>query len=136
MTEPRRRSPILSACSGAALLLAGWWLGAAAAAAERLSAEKVSTDIAKRYQVTVLRVTPTKVDDRAAYAVVVMNPGGDDNGAFGVTTLMADAETGELVSQFAHRPAGYDLPSPADRSPPADNGRMIRTLTEREYRER
>lgn len=124
---------IRSACTiVAAAFLAGSWLSAAAA--ERLSADKVSADITKRYQVTVLRVTPTKIDDRAAYALVVMNPGGDDNGAFRVTTLIADAETGELVSQFAHRPAGYDLPRPADRSPPTDSGPMIRSLTEREYR--
>lgn len=124
---------IRSTCAAAvALLLAGSGL----AAAERLSADEVSADITKRYHVTVLRVTPTKVEDRAAYAVVVMNPAGDDNGAFKVTTLIADAETGELVSQFAHRPSGYDLPLPADRSPPTDSGPMIRSLTEREYRQR
>ena len=126
---------IRSTCAAAAaLFLAGSWL--AAVAAERISADKVSAEITKRYHVTVLRVTPTQVDNRAAYAVVVMNPAGDDNGAFRVTTLIADAETGELVSQFAHRPAGYDLPQPADRSPPTDSGPMIRSLTEREDRQR
>jgi hypothetical protein len=36
-----------------------------------------------------------------------------------------------------HRAAGYDLPSPSDRSPPADaSGPIIRSLTEREYRQR
>lgn len=124
---------IRSTCAAAAALLLA---GSGLAAAERLSADKVSAEITKRYHVTVLRITPTQVDDRAAYAVVVMNPAGDDNGAFRVTTLIADAETGELVSQFAHRPAGYDLPRPADRSPPTDSGPMIRSLTEREYRQR
>lgn len=124
---------IRSTCAAAAVLFLA---GSGLAAAERLSADKVSADITKRYGVTVLHITPTQVDDRAAYAVVVMNPAGDDNGAFSVTTLIADAETGELVSQFAHRPAGYDLPRPADRSPPTDSGPMIRSLTEREYRQR
>jgi len=110
---------------------------AVAGAAEPLTPDKVSADIAERYHVTVLRATPTKIGDRAAYAVAVMNPGGDDNGAFKVTTLIVDAETGALVPQFVHRPAGYDLPSPSDRSPPADDsGPIIRSLTEREYRER
>jgi hypothetical protein len=124
---------IRSTCAAAAALFLA---GSGFAAAEGLSADKVSADITKRYHVTVLRVTPTQVNDRAAYAVVVMNPAGDDNGAFRVTTLIADAETGELVSQFAHRPAGYDLPRPADRSPPTDSGPIIRSLTEREYRQR
>jgi hypothetical protein len=135
MIEQRRQSMIRGACAAAAaLFLVGSWLSAAAA--EQLSADKVSAEITERYHVTVLRVTPTEVDDRAAYAVVAMNPGGDDNGAFRVTTLIVDAETGELVPQFAHRPAGYDLPLPADRSPPTDSGPMIRSLTEREYRQR
>ena len=124
---------IRSTCAAAAALLLA---GSGLAAAERLSADKVSAEITERYHVTVLRVTPMQVDNRAAYAVVVMNPAGDDNGAFRVTTLIADAETGELVPQFAHRPAGYDLPRPADRSPPTDSGPMIRSLTEREYRQR
>lgn len=119
----------------ALLLVVSASLGAADAAP--LTADKISADIAKRYDVTVLRATPTTVGDRPAYSVVVMNPGGDDNGAFKVTTLIVDAETGALVSQFAHRAAGYDLPSPSDRTPPADaSGPIIRSLTEREYRQR
>jgi hypothetical protein len=120
----------------AAVLLASACLGTAGAA-EPLTAAKVSADIAERYHVTVLRTTPTKIGERAAYAVVVMNPGGNDNGAFQVSTLMVDAETGALMSPFVHRPAGYDLPSPSDRSPPGnDSGPIIRSLTEREYRQR
>jgi hypothetical protein len=120
----------------ALLLVASAWLGAADAA-ESPGVDKISAGIAERYNVTVLRATPTTVGDRPAFAVVVMNPGGDDNGAFKVTTLIVDAETGALVSQFMHRAAGYDLPSPSDRSPPADSsGPIIRSLTEREYRQR
>jgi hypothetical protein len=118
-----------------ALLLASACLGVAGA--QPLAPDKVSAAIAERYHVTVLRATPTKIGERAGYAVVVMNSGGDDNGAFKVTTLIVDAETGALVPQFTHRPAGYDLPSPSDRSPPGnDSGPTIRSLTEREYRQR
>lgn len=120
-----------------AVLLVVSALPCVAGAAERLSADTVSTRIAERYHVTVLRATPTTIGDRPAYRVVVMNPGGDDNGAFKVTTLVVDAESGMLVPQFMHRAAGYDLPSPSDRSPPADaSGPIIRSLTEREYRQR
>lgn len=130
-----RSSSVARLLAAAALLLASAWL--AGAAAEPLTAEKVSADIAERYHVTVLRATPTKIGDRQAYALVVMNPGGNDNDAFTVTTLVADAETGALVPQFAHRRAGYDLPPPSDRSPPGnDSGPIIRSLSEREYRQR
>jgi len=130
------RKSMVRLIAAAAVLLATACLGVAGAA-EPLTADKVSADIAERYHVTVLRATPTKIGERAGYAVVVMNPGGDDNGAFRVTTLIVDAETGALVPQFVHRPAGYDLPSPSDRSPPGDDsGPIIRSLTEREYRER
>jgi len=120
----------------AVFVVVGAWLGAAGAA-EPLTADKVSAAVAERYNVTVLRATPTTIGDRPAYVVAVMNPGGDDNGAFKVTTLIVDAKTGALVPQFMHRAAGYDLPSPSDRSPPADaSGPIIRSLTEREYRQR
>lgn len=120
----------------AVVLIVGAW-PCVSLAAERLTADAVSTRVAERYHVTVLRATPTTIGDRPVYRVVVMNPGGDDNGAFKVTTLVVDAETGMLVSQFMHRAAGYDLPSPSDRSPPADaSGPIIRSLTEREYRQR
>ncbi len=123
------------AFAAAALLLASSWL--TARAAEPLTADKVSAAIADRYHVTVLRVTPTKIDDRDAFAVLVMNPGGDDNAAFQVSTLLVDAATGALLPQFAHRAAGYTLPPASDRSPPAnDSGPAIRYLTGREYRVR
>ncbi len=120
----------------AATLLTSAWL-ATAGAAEALTADKVSAEIADRYHVTVLRVTPTKLGDRAAFAVLVMNPGGDENNAFQVSTLLVDAATGALLPQFAHRNAGYTLPPASDRSPPAnDSGPAIRYLTGREYRVR
>ena len=119
----------------AVFVIVGAWLGAADAAP--LTADKVSAAVAERYNVTVLRATPTTIGDRPAYVLAVMNPGGDDNGAFKVTTLIVDAETGALVSQFIHLPAGYDLPAPSDRSPRDDgNGPLIRSWTEREYRQR
>lgn len=110
---------------------------AAGAAAGQIPGDKLAAAIAQRYGVTALKVTPIKLGDRDAFAVVVMNPGGDDNGAFEVSTLIVDAASGDLVPQFAHRSSGYSLPSAADRSPPPDDsGPIIRSMTAREYRQR
>jgi hypothetical protein len=130
MGPSMRRSILVAA---AVLLL----LGLSAGQADAADPDTVAVDVAHRYGVTVLRVTPTTENGRPAFSILVMNPGGDDNGAFKVTTLMVDAETGQLISQFAHRPDGYQLPSPSDRTPPPDDsGPAIRRLTEREYRAR
>jgi hypothetical protein len=120
--------------AGAALLLL--LLGTTAAKAQ-LPADKVAADIAKRYGVNVLKVTPIKIDDRDGYAVLVMNPGGNDNGAFEVSTLIVDAASGTLVPQFAHHSSGYALPpSPDTATPGNDSGPSIRSMTSREYRQR
>ncbi|MGO8917155.1 MAG: hypothetical protein ACLQJR_14715 [Stellaceae bacterium] len=122
-----------TAAAAAALLLLLGMTGALA----QLSPEVVSAAIAKRYGVSVLKVTPVKIDGRDAYAVVVMNPGGNDNGAFEVSTLMVDAETGALVPQFTHLPSGYALPQAPDATPPGnDTVPAIRSMTAREYRPR
>ena len=121
--------------AGCAALMA-LLLGAAGAMAQ-LSADTVSADVAQRYGVSVLKATPIKVDGRDAYAVAVMNPGGDDNAAFQVNTLIVDAASGELLPQFAHRASGYNLPPSPNRSPPPDDsGPIIRSMTSREYRTR
>jgi hypothetical protein len=129
--EPRR--PHLRPWLWALLALALPALAARTAPAEVLSADKAGEAVAQRYGVQVLRVTPVEVDGAPAFAVVVMNPGGNFNEAFQVNTLVVDARTGALVSQFRHRAAGYDLPDAADRTPPGDDvGSAVRRLTNRE----
>lgn len=121
------------AATATALLL----LASASGARAQLSPDAVSAAIAKRYGVSVLKVSPIKVDGREAYAVAVMNPGGNDNGAFEVSTLVVDAESGALVPQFMHLPSGYALPQAADANPPGDDtAPAIRSMTAREYRAR
>ena len=111
-------------------------LGAAAVRADP-AADKVAAEVARNYGVTVLRVTPARVDGRDAYAVLVMNHGGDDNDAFRVVTLVVDAASGALVPQFEHRDSGYVLPPAPDRGlRNDDSGPVIRSLTAREYRQR
>lgn len=85
------------------------------------TAQKLTQEIVQRYGVQVLRTDREMLDDKPVYRMVVMNPGGDFNEAFAVHTLVIDPASGELVSQFQHLPAGYDLAAPPDRTP-ADDG--------------
>ena len=43
---------------------------------------------------------------QAAFAVVIMNYGGDFNEAWQVNTIVVDAESGKLIRQFRHRASG------------------------------
>jgi hypothetical protein len=111
-----------------AFLMAAAVPGAAPAAA--LSPDAVAVAIAKRFDVKILRVTAIERDGKSRYAVVVMNPGGNFNEAFRVTTLVVDAETGDLVAQFRPQNSGYDLPEAANRQLPGDeSGAAIRRET-------
>lgn len=79
-----------------------------APAAPVKSMDEVKRQIETAFGVTVLRVRDrTRDDGSPAYAVTVMNPGGDRNSAFGVSTLEVDARTGALVPQFRHAADGY-----------------------------
>jgi uncharacterized membrane protein YkoI len=95
-------------------------------------ADEVKRQIEKEYGVTVLRVRDlTREDGSPAYAVTVMNPGGDRNSAFEVSTLEVDARTGKLVPQFRHAADGYRA-SDAGRYDPnrsTDNPAVLRGHT-------
>ncbi|WP_162913292.1 hypothetical protein [Rhodospirillaceae bacterium SYSU D60014] len=88
-------------------------LVSAAHAAERLSRDEIAAKVAETYGVEVLRLRDAKVDGRAAYAVTVMNPDGNSNAAFQVSTLLVDAATGALIPTFRHGASGYDHPGGA-----------------------
>lgn len=47
----------------------------------------------------ILKVEPTAVRGQPAFAVKVMNPGGNDNGAFQVYTVVIDAGTGTVLPE-------------------------------------
>jgi hypothetical protein len=102
---------------------------AAAARVDRV-AQKLTQQIAQRYGVQVLRADRELLDGKPVYRMVVMNPGGDFNEAYAVHTLVIDAASGALVSQFEHLPTGYVLAAPPDRTPRDDgSGVMIRRET-------
>ena len=102
----------------------------AAGPAFAVSPEAAAAALAERFSVKVLRVTPIERDGKQLYAVVVMNPGGNFNEAFKVTTLVVDVETGDLITQFRPQNSGYDLPEAANRQLPGDeSGAAIRRET-------
>jgi hypothetical protein len=97
------------------------------ALAQRLPAEEIGTRIAETYGVEVLEV---RTAGPRAYEVRVMHPATAGNLAFRVETLVVDARTGELVPQFRHREAGYDLSAFEDRRKTLDaSGAAIRRMT-------
>lgn len=96
---------------------------APAAAVPTKPADEVKRQIEKEYGVTVLRIRDlVREDGSAAYAVTVMNPGGDRNSAFEVSTLEVDARTGTLVPQFRHAADGYTASSAGQHDPNRSTG--------------
>lgn len=128
MTEGRRVTArlVTGVLFAAALAVSG------AARADPLSPDRVKDAVAQRYGVTVLKVDKVESAGKPAYDVIVMNPGGDSNGAFQVTRLMVDAETGALIPQYEIEASGYALPEDITRTPPIEDiGPAIRRLSTR-----
>ncbi|MCG8545059.1 MAG: hypothetical protein MJE12_12720 [Alphaproteobacteria bacterium] len=108
-----------------------------ASAAEGKSKEAVSASIAKDYGVQVLRIVEAEHDGMPIFLVTVMNPGGDSNAAFQVTTLAVERATGKLVSQYRSTPTGQVHSGAPTRIPSADgSGTVIRQNTDRRLRPR
>lgn len=84
-----------------AVLAAGAQPGQAA-----MSADQVKRQVASEFNVRVLKVRSIKDEGQAAFAVVIMNDGGDFNEAWQVNTIVVDADTGKLIRQFRHRASG------------------------------
>ena len=100
------------------LLLGAVFAGYLASAPDAMAAskEQVRSSIEKTFGVKVLRIRDMLSEGRAAFAVTIMNPGGNFDEAFQVNTIVVDRATGKLISQFRHRDAGYDLSNTLDRN--------------------
>jgi hypothetical protein len=83
---------------------------AAGPALADMTPEAVKQQIETAYPVQVLRVEPTEIDGKSAYAVRVMNRNAAENGGFAVTTLTVDPASGRLVPAFRHGVSGYSMP--------------------------
>jgi TctA family transporter len=117
----------------AAGTLAGVLLGLCpgAAPAYALMADEARALVAERYRVEVLGIEAGTLDGRAVWVVTVMQPGGNSNGAFRVTRLAVDRESGALIPSFRHEgPSGYRVPPAAGRETrtPVSPGRAAGTV--------
>jgi hypothetical protein len=102
-----------------------------AAGRPSLSEEEVRSLVSEGLGVEVLKAETVEHDGRQVYALTVMNPPGDYNGALMVRTLLVDRTTGSLLGQVPQAPRT----SATDPSPPAavvgGGGLEIRRRTHR-----
>jgi len=97
----------------------------------------VANKLETTYGVEVLRIRSGVIDGMAVYIVTVMNPAGNFNGAFRVTTLAVDKDSGRLVSQYRQTATGPRHSASERREISSDNsGVEIRRRTESRLRER
>jgi hypothetical protein len=96
-----------------------------------LSEEEVRGLVREGLGVEVLKVETVERDGRQVYALTVMNPPGDYNGAFMVRTLLVDGTTGGLLGEVPHTPrTGATEVSPeAPAAGPDGGGLKIRRRT-------
>lgn len=85
------------------------------------AAQRLASELSRRYGVRVLRAQREQLDGKPVYRMAVMNAAGNFNDALMVHILVVDAKTGALVPQFQNETSGYQLSAPPDRAP-SDNG--------------
>ena len=86
---------------------------AAPAGADLISPQQIEADLGERLGVEVLGIEQVEAEAGPRYAVKVMNPPGDYNAAFMVTTLLVDAVSGEVLGEAEGTGAG-PAPAPSD----------------------
>jgi hypothetical protein len=72
----------------------------AAEPVDQAAVAELKQRLASDLGVDVLDVRPIEANGRQAYAVKVMNPGGNSNDAFLVSTLVVDRESGEVLGRL------------------------------------
>jgi hypothetical protein len=82
----------------AAVLAAGVGLAAFAGLAA-MTADQIRQQVERESGGKVVKIEPRKYGTLDAFAVTVMNPGGNDNAAFQVYTVIVNAENGTLVPE-------------------------------------
>ncbi len=95
-------------------------------AQDLMSESRARAMIEETYGVQVLSVEEIGKDGRQVFIVKVMNPPGDFNEAFQVNTLVIDRQTGSLVSQFRHLPAGHQMSAPGIGNAGEASGEALR----------
>jgi hypothetical protein len=98
---------------------------APAAAQERgtlspeIGEDEMRAIVAESLGVEILRVEVVERDGEPAYAITVMNPGGDRNDALRVATLLFDGASGSLLGQ---QPAAPRADAPGLSTAPTPSG--------------
>lgn len=95
-----------------------------------LSEEEVRELVSEGFGVEVLKAETVEHHGRPAYALTVMNPPGDYDGAFLVRTLLVDGATGTLLGQLPQTPR-TSVPDPAPPAVIEGSGLEIRRRTHR-----
>ena len=133
-----RRQIGLLTLSIALALVAGAGVPIANAATEFSTEEAaMAKKLADAFGVRVLRIRSDEISGTPVYIVTVMNPAGDFNSAFKVTTLAVDKKSGTLVSQIRQTSTGQRHIGAESRRSSADaSGIVIRQRTERRLRPR
>lgn len=78
------------------LLVAGAFALVAQPATAAMTEAQVKTLVENQTGGKILKVDPVTVGGQPAFAVKVMNPGGNDNGAFQVYTVVIEAGSGTV----------------------------------------
>jgi hypothetical protein len=100
---------------------------ATARASPALGEDQVRTLVRERLGVEVLKIEAVESERGSAYAVTVMNPPGNANGAFLVDTLVVDGATGEVLGRVLRRPRlASDLAAPSGQADFDGGGLEIR----------
>ncbi|MBM3557432.1 MAG: hypothetical protein FJX47_17980 [Alphaproteobacteria bacterium] len=69
---------------------------------------EVKAGLEKAYKVKVIRMNAVEVGGKPAFRAVLMHPGGDRNGALGVSVVTVDATSGALLPAYRHLTSGLD----------------------------
>lgn len=72
---------------------------AALPSAAAMTADQIKKQVESVSGGKVLKIEPREVGTLKAYAVTIMNPGGNTNSAFQVYTVIVDAENGTIVPE-------------------------------------
>jgi hypothetical protein len=107
--------------------------GASTGAGPTLGEENVRSLVSEGLGVQVLNIEAIESETRPAYAVTVMRPAGNVNGAFAVETLLVDGTTGGLLGRVpqAPRTAAPGLAEASGHASPEITGPDIRRRTYR-----
>ena len=106
--------------------------GASEAERPALGEDEVRALLGERFGVEVLKIQAMESDRGPAYAVTVMNPPGNDDGAFLVETLVVDGATAEVLGQVSQTPrVAPGLAAPSGQADLDGGGLEIRRRSHR-----